>query len=73
MPPGVVGELWLGGAGLARGYVGRPDLTAAAFVETARGRRYRSGDLGRWRAGGELEIVGRSDDQVKLNGMASRA
>jgi len=69
VPPGVVGELWLGGAGLARGYVRRPDLTAAAFVETARGRRYRSGDLGRWRATGEIEILGRTDDQVKLNGI----
>jgi amino acid adenylation domain-containing protein/thioester reductase-like protein len=69
VPPGVVGELWLGGAGLARGYMGRPDLTAAAFVETSGGRRYRSGDLGRWRSNGEIEILGRIDDQVKLNGI----
>jgi amino acid adenylation domain-containing protein/thioester reductase-like protein len=69
VPPGVVGELWLGGAGVARGYVGKPDLTAAAFVETVRGRRYRSGDLGRWRSTGEIEILGRIDDQVKLNGI----
>jgi amino acid adenylation domain-containing protein/thioester reductase-like protein len=69
VPPGVIGELWLGGAGLARGYVGRPDLTAAAFVETARGRRYRSGDRARWRVTGELELLGRIDDQVKLNGI----
>jgi amino acid adenylation domain-containing protein/thioester reductase-like protein len=69
VPPGVTGEIWLGGAGLARGYLGRPDLTAAAFVETARGRRYRSGDLGRWQATGEIEILGRTDDQVKLNGI----
>ncbi len=69
VPPGVVGELWLGGAGLARGYLGRPDLTAATFLSTARGRRYRSGDLGRWRATGEIEILGRIDDQVKLNGI----
>ena len=69
VPPGVIGELWLGGAGLARGYVGQPALTAAAFVETASGRRYRSGDLGRWRANGEIEILGRIDDQVKLNGI----
>jgi amino acid adenylation domain-containing protein/thioester reductase-like protein len=69
VPPGVVGELWLGGTGLAHGYVRRPDLTAAAFVETPRGRRYRSGDLGRWRAMGEIEILGRIDDQVKLNGI----
>ena len=69
VPPGAIGELWLGGAGLARHYVGRPDLTAAAFVETARGRRYRTGDLGRWRAAGEIEILGRIDSQVKLNGI----
>lgn len=69
VPPGVIGEVWLGGAGLAQDYVGRPDLTVAAFVETSRGRRYRSGDLGRWRANGELEIIGRADDQVKLNGI----
>ena len=69
VPPGVAGELWLGGAGLAHGYVGQPELTAAAFVKTARGRRYRSGDLGRWRATGEIEILGRIDDQVKLNGI----
>ncbi len=69
VPPGVIGEVWLGGEGLAQDYVGRPDLTAAAFVETSRGRRYRSGDLGRWRGNGELEIIGRADDQVKLNGI----
>lgn len=69
VPPGVIGELWLGGAGLARGYVARPDQTAAAFVETKRGRRYRTGDLGRWRETGEIEILGRIDDQVKLNGV----
>lgn len=67
-PPGAIGEVWLGGCGLAQDYVGRPDLTAAAFVATPYGRRYRSGDLGRWRCG-ELEIIGRADDQVKLNGI----
>jgi amino acid adenylation domain-containing protein/thioester reductase-like protein len=69
VPPGVTGELWLGGVGLARGYVGRPELTAAAFLETDGGRRYRSGDLARWRATGEIEILGRIDGQVKLNGI----
>jgi amino acid adenylation domain-containing protein/thioester reductase-like protein len=69
VPPGVIGELWLGGDGLALGYVGRPDLTARAFVETSRGKRYRSGDLGRWTARGEIELFGRADDQVKLNGI----
>ncbi len=69
LPPGAVGELWLGGAGLARGYVGQPELTAGAFFKTARGRCYRSGDLGRWRANGEIEVLGRIDEQVKLNGI----
>ena len=69
VPPGATGELWLGGASLARGYVGRPELTAAAFVDTSRGRLYRSGDLGRWRENGAIEILGRIDDQVKLNGI----
>ncbi|MGB8601754.1 MAG: amino acid adenylation domain-containing protein, partial [Rhizomicrobium sp.] len=69
VPPGVMGELWLGGSGLAHGYVGRPDLTAAAFVHTAWGRRYRTGDIGRWHTNGALEIMGRTDDQVKLNGI----
>jgi amino acid adenylation domain-containing protein/thioester reductase-like protein len=69
VPPGVVGEVWLGGAGLARGYVGRRHARPQTFVETDRGRRYRSGDMGRWRATGEIEILGRLDDQVKLNGI----
>lgn len=69
VPPGAIGELWLGGAGLARGYLGRPEATEAAFIDTPAGRRYRSGDLGRWSASGELEILGRADDQVKLNGI----
>ena len=69
VPPGVIGEIWLGGVGVARGYVGRPELTATAFVETAREHRYRFGDRGRWSATGEIEILGRIDDQVKLNGV----
>jgi amino acid adenylation domain-containing protein len=69
VPPGVMGEIWLGGVGLAHGYLNRQDLTAASFVQTPDGRRYRTGDLGRWRAGGELEVAGRIDDQVKLNGI----
>ena len=69
LPPGMAGELWLGAASLARCYVGRTDLTAAAFRQTARGRLYRTGDLGRWRANGDIEILGRTDDQVKLNGI----
>lgn len=69
VPPAVTGEVWLGGAGLAHGYLGRPELTGMAFVETDRGRRYRSGDLGRWSSSGEMEILGRIDEQVKLNGI----
>ncbi|WP_369201246.1 amino acid adenylation domain-containing protein [Streptomyces sp. PU-14G] len=67
-PDWVPGELWIGGAGLARGYRGAPELTASSFV-TAGGRRwYRTGDLGRYRPGGVLEFLGRTDDQVKVRG-----
>jgi amino acid adenylation domain-containing protein len=71
LPPGIVGELWIGGTGVARGYRGRPDLTAAGFVPdpyAPGGRCYRTGDLVRWDASGRLEYLGRADHQVKLRG-----
>ncbi|QWP75372.1 amino acid adenylation domain-containing protein [Lysobacter sp. K5869] len=68
VPPGVRGQIHIGGAGLARGYLGRDELTAERFVELDGARFYRTGDIGRWRADGDLEYLGRDDDQIKLRG-----
>ncbi len=71
VPPGVAGELFIGGAGVARGYLGRSELTAARFLPNpyGPGRLYRTGDRVRWRADGELEYLGRTDDQIKIHGV----
>ncbi|HWO24047.1 MAG TPA: amino acid adenylation domain-containing protein, partial [Kofleriaceae bacterium] len=68
VPPGLPGEIHVGGAGVARGYHERPALTRERFVASRFGRLYRSGDLARAGRGGELEYLGRADQQVKIRG-----
>ncbi|KAJ1973216.1 hypothetical protein H4R34_005151, partial [Dimargaris verticillata] len=72
VPIGALGELYIGGPGVMRGYVNRPDLDAKALVTrpcTPDKRMFKTGDLGRWLANGEIECLGRQDDQVKIRGM----
>ena len=72
LPPGIPGELYIGGVGLARGYLGHPDLTAERFVPDpfagSGARMHRTGDRARRRADGAVEVLGRMDDQIKVNG-----
>jgi amino acid adenylation domain-containing protein len=73
VPVGVTGEMYVGGAGVARGYLNRPELTAERFLPNTfsgdpQARLYKTGDLGRWTAGGDIEYLGRNDFQVKIRG-----
>lgn len=70
VPPGVAGELWIGGVQVAEGYFGQPELTAERFIANpfGAGRLYRSGDLAAWREDGSIEYLGRLDFQVKIRG-----
>ena len=73
LPAGVAGEMYVGGSGVSRGYLDRPGLTATRFVPDAfrnepGSRLYRSGDCGRWLAGGDMEYLGRTDSQIKIRG-----
>ena len=72
-PPGIPGQLYIGGDGLARGYLNRPELTAERFIRDPFGRKpgaqlYKTGDLVRYRPGGDIEFLGRLDSQVKVRG-----
>jgi non-ribosomal peptide synthetase component F len=73
VPPGTAGEIYIGGAGVALGYLDRPELTADRFIADSfsggeGSRLYRTGDVGRWRTDGTIEYLGRNDHQVKIRG-----
>ncbi len=73
LPPGVIGEIYIAGDGVSRGYLNRPELTAERFPadpfsDAAGARMYRTGDIGRWRDDGNIEYLGRNDHQVKIRG-----
>ncbi|HET9893413.1 MAG TPA: amino acid adenylation domain-containing protein [Streptosporangiaceae bacterium] len=73
VPPGVIGEIYIGGAGVTHGYLGAPGLTAGKFIPDPfsgrpGARLYRTGDVGRWRRSGRIELAGRADRQIKIRG-----
>lgn len=71
LPIGIPGELYIGGEGLARGYLNRQELTAKSFIKdpfNANGKLYKTGDVAKWLSNGEIDILGRTDSQVKVNG-----
>jgi amino acid adenylation domain-containing protein len=69
LPNGIIGELWVGGLGISRGYIGREDLTKEVFVTVNGERLYKTGDLGYITENGEVVIIGRNDGQIKLRGL----
>jgi amino acid adenylation domain-containing protein len=73
VPPGVAGELCIGGEGVSTGYLNRPDLNAEKFIQTAAGRVYRTGDQARLTPQGQLEFLGREDGQLKVRGFRIEA
>ena len=69
LPPGAVGELYIGGPGLARGYHNMPEMTAESFITIFGERMYKSGDYARFTEQGDVVILGRADHQIKLRGL----